>query len=348
MKKYLSRFFAVILILATLISFAACTEVPEDTDENKENNANNENNDGSCEHSYKASVTKEAMPLADGVKTFVCDRCAHSYNETIPMTRSLKVLAIGNSFSSDAVEYLFDMCKEAGVTDLTVGNLYIPGCTLDTHYKNVSGDLAKYEYYKNTDGKWIKTPDTKVSDAIADEKWDVITLQQASGSSGLPGTYSNLPGLIDYVKRNCPDAKIYWHMTWAYQQNSTHGEFSKYEKSQQKMYSSIVNSVKTAVLPKKDIVGVIPSGTAIQNLRGSFVGDTVTRDGYHMSYDVGRYTVALTWFSTLTGASPESLDWTPAKYGSILKVYIKPIRESVTNAVNEPYAATPSKFGKFS
>ena len=38
--------------------------------------------------------------------------------------------------------------------------------------------------------------------AKAVEFWDVITVQQASGSSGIYSTYSNLNSLIDYVKTN--------------------------------------------------------------------------------------------------------------------------------------------------
>ena len=51
-------------------------------------------------------------------------------------------------------------------------------------------------------------------------------------------------------------------------------------------------------------LSVIPSGTAIQNLRGTAVGgDNITRDGYHLNYTVGRYTTACTWYEALTGRS---------------------------------------------
>jgi hypothetical protein len=38
-----------------------------------------------------------------------------------------------------------------------------------------------------------------------------------------------------------------------------------------------------------------PVGTSVQNARTSYAGDTVTRDGFHMNYDLGRYMAALTW-----------------------------------------------------
>ncbi len=37
------------------------------------------------------------------------------------------------------------------------------------------------------------------------------------------------------------------------------------------------------------------AGTAIQNLRTSYMGDTLTRDGYHLEVNTGRYTVSMTW-----------------------------------------------------
>lgn len=46
---------------------------------------------------------------------------------------------------------------------------------------------------------------------------------------------------------------------------------------------------------------IIPSGEAMQELKGA-VG-TVHRDSFHASYGMGRYTLALTWLETLTGAS---------------------------------------------
>ena len=37
--------------------------------------------------------------------------------------KSIKILAIGNSFSVDAVEYLWDMLDAAGVEEIVIGNL---------------------------------------------------------------------------------------------------------------------------------------------------------------------------------------------------------------------------------
>ena len=39
----------------------------------------------------------------------------------------MKVLAIGNSFSVDSMEYLFYILKDLGQTDIFLGNLFVGG-----------------------------------------------------------------------------------------------------------------------------------------------------------------------------------------------------------------------------
>ena len=47
--------------------------------------------------------------------------------------RVIKVLAIGNSFSEDAVEqYLYELAAAQG-DSLVIGNAYIGGCSIDRH-----------------------------------------------------------------------------------------------------------------------------------------------------------------------------------------------------------------------
>ena len=66
----------------------------------------------------------------------------------------LRILTIGNSFSDDTMEYVYQIAKSAGIDKIELGNLYIGGCTLDTHVANAKGDKAAYEYRTNTRGKW--------------------------------------------------------------------------------------------------------------------------------------------------------------------------------------------------
>ncbi|NDW10714.1 DUF4886 domain-containing protein [Dysgonomonas sp. 520] len=216
---------------------------------------------------------------------------------------TIKILAIGNSFSEDAVEnYLYEIGKADDVT-LIIGNMYIGGCNLETHWNNANDNKASYEYRKIVDGTKTNTKDTKLETAIADEDWDYISFQQASPNSGQYNTYfPYLTNLLAYVKTKAtnPNVKYAFHSTWAYQQNSTHSGFANYGKDQMTMYNAIVDASNRAAT-EVGISIVIPSGTAIQNARTSFVGDNLCRDGYHLDTNIGRFIAACTWYEKLTG-----------------------------------------------
>ena len=123
--------------------------------------------------------------------------------------KRLCLLAIGNSFSEDATRWLCELAHAAGVEEVCLGNL-------------------------------------SLLDGLTEEAWDIITLQQASGYSGIAETYNaDLDALIAFVsahKKN-PDARLYWHMTWAYQSDSNHGDFPRYNKDQMTMYNAITSAV---------------------------------------------------------------------------------------------------------
>jgi len=252
-----------------------------------------------------------------------------------------RILAIGNSFSVDAMQYLYDVLKAGDGEDIHLGNLYIGGCSLQTHATNLANGTAAYTYYQNTTGTWKESKSDIVS-ALKSEEWDYVTVQQVSGYSGIPDSYEPyLSEILKAIKENCPGATIAWHMTWAYQRGSTHSDFPKYESNQQKMYDAIVNTVKSNVLTKDDISLVIPSGTAIQNARTSIFGDNLTRDGYHMSYNVGRVITAYMWAKMLGNCDFEKIDWVPSNYTYTAEQKAV-IKESVLNAFDKPYEVTPS------
>jgi beta-glucosidase len=216
----------------------------------------------------------------------------------------IRVLAIGNSFSEDAVENNLHELGMAQGTCIVVGNLYIGGCPLQRHWKNAETDAPAYRYRKvKADGSRQQLDNTPLSTALKDEPWDYISMQQASGYSGQYETFEPyLKNLIAYVKKLAPRAKIIWHETWAYQHNSTHGAFPSYGCNQTTMFNRIVEAAQQA-MKDNGIKIVVPSGTAIQDARTTFIGDNMNRDGYHLNKSYGRYTAACTWVETLTGKS---------------------------------------------
>lgn len=252
----------------------------------------------------------------------------------------LRILAIGNSFSQDAVEqYLYELFMNDG-QEVIIGNLYIGGCNLERHYANISGDKAAYEYRKVVKGQKTNTKNVSVSEALADEKWDYISLQQASGLSGKYETCSPyLPEILNYVRsKSRPDVKMIWHSTWAYASSSNHADFPKYGSDQMTMYNAITDVAKKIMdSPSYGIDILIPSGTAIQNGRTSSLGDTFNRDGYHLETTFGRYTAACTWYEAISGKSATDNSYAPSTISETKK---RIARNAAHNAVKSPYSVT--------
>ncbi len=213
----------------------------------------------------------------------------------------VKILAIGNSFSEDAVEqHLHDIAAADGV-QVIIGNMYIGGCSLQKHLNNARENKPAYKYRKiGLDGKKVETKEFTLEAALADEQWDYVSLQQKSGLSGKYDTWEeSLPQLVEYVKARVPKkARMMIHQTWAYDKTSQHKDFKNYGHDQMKMYNAIVD----AVVRSSKLTGirmVIPSGTAVQNARTTILGDRMTRDGYHLHKTYGRYVAACTWYEKI-------------------------------------------------
>lgn len=216
----------------------------------------------------------------------------------------LKVLAIGNSFSMDAVEQNLHEIAAAADVRMIIGNMYIGGCSIDRHVSNLESDSPSYSYRKiSLEGVMTTTENYTLSKAIADEKWDYVSVQQVSQDSGVSSSFARLGDLINWIRQNAPQARIIFHQTWAYAKDSDHKGFANYGNDQQRMYSAIMSTVRE----QSKVHGiriVVPSGTAIQNARKSpALNDNLTRDGYHLDLRIGRYIAAAAWFEALTGKS---------------------------------------------
>ena len=225
--------------------------------------------------------------------------------------RTIKVLAIGNSFSWDAVEQNLHQIAAADGTTLVIGNMYIGGCSIDRHVRNLKADLPEYRYMKiSADGSKKVTEPFRLSQAIFDEEWDVVTVQQSSPLSGKPESYGQLSELVDWIRRNAPQAKILFHQTWAYAVGADHPAFKDYGCDQKKMYGDIVSTVLQEC-GSAGIDGIIPCGTAIQYAREASGDYDFTRDGYHMGLGKGRYTLACTWYEAISGRSIRGNSYLP-------------------------------------
>ena len=258
---------------------------------------------------------------------------------TYAQQKTVRILAIGNSFSQDAVEqYLHELAEAEGISTI-IGNMFIGGCSLERHVKNARDNAPAYAYRKiGTDGKKREKGKMSLEAVLADEDWDYVSLQQASPFSGMYETYeASLPELIEYVKARLPKrTKLMLHQTWAYASTSKHSGFKNYNCNQLTMYQAIADAVKKAAKANK-IKIVIPSGTAIQNARTSFIGDHLNRDGYHLDVKIGRYTAACTWFERIFKHNVVGNPYTPEGLDEARKAVAQ---KAAHAAVKHPYKVT--------
>lgn len=219
---------------------------------------------------------------------------------------TLRILAIGNSFSDDGTEYLPALLENLNVENVEVARLYVGGCTLEQHVNFYDNSEAAYKFYHSKAGenKWVENPEkVTMQYALAMGEWDIITMQQASGFSGMYDSYTPYLGrLIEAVKKAQPQAELVWHMTWSYSSDSNHKHYKHYNNDQQQMNSAIDNCLHTLLTEFDEIERIVPSGTAVKSLRKSAINNypkDLTRDGFHMGHGAGRYALACTWYETL-------------------------------------------------
>ena len=175
--------------------------------------------------------------------------------------KTLKVLSIGNSFSQDAfgyVPYIFNKC--CSDVNLTFGILYYGGASLENHYNFLIGENKEYAYRKSDKGgAWVTTSAYSIQDALADEDWDIIVLQQNGSNAGSYSTFQPyLNNIIDIIFNmvNKP-VRFAWHMTEPYSSNldTSIQQFTTYCEATRE------------VVEKTLIDLVFPSATGLQNAR---------------------------------------------------------------------------------
>lgn len=226
----------------------------------------------------------------------------------------LRILSIGNSHSRDSFYYLSYLAAAAGKR-VEAAFLHKDSGTMRHHANNLVTETADYSYYKADPmtGTVKYIGKTTIQTGLADGDWDIVMLHQGTTYAGAPGTYnSDIEYVADYVKAEQPNAKLYWMLGWAYEDdfdeehpNYTHAKnfATYYDGSQAKMYNAFIECFDQFIFGPDAKYGDLfdgwfPNGVAIQNLRATY-GDTLTRDGYHLSLTNGRLTAAMTVLKTL-------------------------------------------------
>ncbi len=341
MKKLLS----IVIVLSMILVLVACSGTQSQTTtvaDSTETTEEKTENTTTVETTTAEQTTEETTEQTTEETTT---------STTIPEKKSIKIFAIGNSFSEDSVEYLYGILKDLGYEEIVLGNMYTGGCSLAQHAKNIEHREKGFytTYYENTNGKWVSNPvQPTLVNTINRYDWDYISIQQVSGDSGRPETFEPyLTIVVNYIKEKCPDAQLMWNMTWAYPDGSDYSSFKNYSYNQKTMYDAILNTTKSLILTREEFSFVIPTGTAVQNARTSFLTESqLHRDNLHLSNIIGRYLAAMMWAKQITGMSVANVTYNPG-VTVITDQIMEVIKESVENAYKHPYEVTESEHTEF-
>lgn len=208
----------------------------------------------------------------------------------------MNILSIGNSFSRDAHTY-FSRIAELEGEQILAANLYIGGCSLEKHFRNMMGDkrIVELDICGHSGTGFV----VSIKEALLANHWDVVTLQQQSSAAADYATYQPyLNELAACVRKYSPGSKIYLHETWGYENEGTLLASTPYS-SMREMSEHIFDAYAKAA---KEIGadGIIPSGHAM--LAYSEAGKKAHRaDGFHAGHGAPHYMLGCVWYEALFG-----------------------------------------------
>lgn len=188
-----------------------------------------------------------------------------------PQGKTVRLLTVGNSFSQNATKYL-DRIVEADGNTLVHHRCVIGGSGPDQH-------LTKAAIFEKDpkDKAGHYTSGRSLKQELLAEKWDVITIQQASIRSHDVANYRPAAkDLYDYIKRYAPVSEVVIHQTWAYRVDDprfrTPSGKPGEPKTQREMYDGLSGAYGT--IAKELGVRRIPVGDAF------YAADTDPKWGY--------------------------------------------------------------------
>lgn len=249
--------------------------------------------------------------------------------------RPIKILAIGNSYSNNATQYVSEIAESMGL-DITAASLYYQGCELKRHVKHYETyeELGKSDYYK-TDNKYkyeafyvngqSSLENLSIQEAVAYTDWDYITLQQMPNGCDDIRTYWTeaepyLTKLYDYVraelkKNGNKKCEILLHQGWSFSYEMSVNDAYKYYPVDYDTTADFFKKIESTVEEAADILknhaglknapAIVPSGKAVQLAKDEFgFGDSFgEKDSMYADYishmsGIGKYLVACVWIET--------------------------------------------------
>ena len=245
--------------------------------------------------------------------------------------KTLKVLTIGNSFSICLLKQLPQCAASAPDCKLDLCSLFIGGCSLERHWSNVVASTNKaFRPYKvnwsyasvanKADApvaKAVVGGRANIPEMLVADKWDIVTVQQASHLSWQPDSYHPFgDDLVATIRKLAPQAKIMVQQTWSY--TPYDGRLKKWGIAPPTMHAKL--KAAYADFAKRYGFEIIPTGDAVQHFRkampspdgitGDPCGQPKGKDKFHLNRE-GEYLQACVWLGALFGTDVTKLSYRP-------------------------------------
>ena len=346
----------VLLVLALAMLMSACAmpdlaPTPQESIPTNLEKGNNYNADMENVNNVNES-TARVWPWEDPNITLPAFTGAVTAPGTI---KSLKILAVGDASARDAWYFFPQIAKEAGIS-VKIAVLCSTG---KGEIANHSDGRHNYIHYENTGNGWVTVSSSVLKvEVVQSDAWDYIVVNQSIANSGKVDTF----GSFDLVYRSMknvtiaknPNVKMLFMQTWTYEnhdRNNLYNGFKNYGESQARMFADINNVIQAKVVKSSNVSkvpvnalsdGVLPVGTAVQNMRESYWPDGIARDSEYLT-NTGKVLAAVTLFKCITGYDINGLQLSDPVFDHA-RPHLGVIKESANNAYLNPYAVTPSVY----
>lgn len=243
---------------------------------------------------------------------------------------TLRVLAIGNSFTEDATRYLSALVDSSSIDRERIG-VYIvtsPGARFSHWVETISSD-ASVEAVCKAGTVPMRSCGTMAE--VIGQNWDVIVIQQASDVSYKWETFSVLGEYIPMILSLCSNKNVClaYQMPWSH----TPDEMPYVMEWNIKCTRRLTETYGVDV--------IIPVGTAIQIARETRLNDSMylTMDKWHLNRGIGRYIASCCWYESIVARcfGTTILNNTACPKGEYSEADIMLGRECAQQAVLHPF-----------
>ena len=242
------------------------------------------------------------------------------YSFTTEEEETLKILSIGQSHSQDAIWLVQEVLQTERPDDKFFVAECIKSVTMVDHVANAKSDANVYTYYTNTEGAWVEHNDWSIRQALLDQRWDIIVINESSRLLGLESTMKKglVNEMVDYIHNTLNyDPQLMYNWTWTtptdqYFHSDTidpqppatfWSSFTRdYQADRKVHYDSMLAMLEKYVEPIEGIDGIFYSATPIQYATEVLGVSQIDmyRDYIHLS-DYGRLYIGYLWYAQIYG-----------------------------------------------